>query len=263
MKIWGFRIGIGFLVGIGFTTVLYRWTEPWRVYSNDVLPNLNYLRVGETGETFKVLAWILGSGGFFTWIAGPAVRNKYLWLTLLAYLPAFSLCRMAVLDSRQKDAIASCANHSHTWWHPIEYDASNPLPASTDFTDLINVFAEERDDWSSAYCPGYKWTGTKTGVTYVGGGIQLNRIKPQSVLIAFCNAGSHLPPRDTQRLLFWVPSSDGNGNFIRESCDTKQAIELINRALKQAETGEVPYSPEANALLRSALKARQRIFGDR
>jgi len=262
----GFSIGsvaLGVCFGLAFTVLLSQATEEWRVYGNDILPRYGSGSVLDTGDYFKLFVWILISGLPIVAIVHSARKKRLAWLALPLLLPAFWFCRWAVIDSRLKDCIQSCANHS-MWWTPIEFDYSEPLPASTEFADLLAAFSNGRPRLNGARCPGYRRADTKTGVVFVGGGLQLDQLSGHTVLLAFCSVISHPPPRDIQRAVVWLPGTGKpeDGNILKESGDTSHIVALLEQALAQASSGKVPYSDEAQGLLRNELKARKQELGE-
>ncbi len=104
----------------------------------------------------------------------------------------------------------------------------------------------ERDAIS---CPGRRRAGSATGYVFVGGGLPMRLAEEKNALLAFCAAECHPPPLDIQHA-FFAPGT-------RERCATARMIEFISEALRQARTGEVPYSAEAIELLQSEKRKRE------
>jgi hypothetical protein len=69
--------------------------------------------------------------------------------------------------------------------------------------------------------------------------------------VAFCAVESHPPPYDQQQAFL--------GGWGRKTCRTHEMIDLLERALAQAESGDVPYAKDAVSLLRQELKKRQEL----
>lgn len=207
-----------------------------------------------------VAAWIVSPFLFFQIIAWFARRWRLAWFLLLLYLPAFVVARRTIIDSRYKNSVVSCANHSGIYWSFYNHDSSQRLPDSTEFQDLLTAFWGTQWKLYGARCPGYRLAGSKTGVIYVGGGLHLDSLREHQVLVAFCSSLSHPPPYDHQHCSTWKWSSDNDkypGVFGRECTDTTGMVQKIEFALKQAASGQVPYSSAAQDLLRSELAARK------
>lgn len=132
---------------------------------------------------------------------------------------------------------------------------TRPLPSSTEFADALAFYWEGEScsrNLHSATCPGYRLAGTKTGVVFVGGGLKLASLNGGQVLLAFCDWRCHPVPHDHLHAQVW----DGE-HLQRECMHNKDIILAIERTLKVAETGEVPYSPAAVAEMRQQLDRRK------
>jgi hypothetical protein len=252
-------------LAVAFYALLYVSTEEWRVYRNDVLPSLGWDPIYHRDIWPMLLAWLGPLTLFCLGVAIAARRWKRAWLGLLLLIPAFFLARHYVIRSRQWNSIISCANHANFWMH-IHIDPREPLPDSTEFVDLL--VAGSKDGWgplpmgpdegiglAGVRCPGYRRAGTRTGMAYVGGGLRLDSLDCGSVLIAFCTWSSHLPPYDRQHCLTAGPE----GFFYREPIDTKEMIVRIKLALRRAADGTVPYSADAQEILRFELAKRREL----
>jgi hypothetical protein len=208
-------------------------------------------------------------------------RRKAWWLVLpvaalagylVLYLPASKRDRYRVY-------VESCGNHSG-WWGAMgiadlvnaefERDPLACLPNGTTIDKLISAMIEgghlphytelpieeeEGQRWTW-YCPGRdRSTEPATGYVYVGGGLPIKRAMEKEALIALDAAGCHPPPEDHEHAFVCtqVPTA-------RRCRNTAQMLHLIENALRQAETGEVPYSKEAVLLLKRELDARKRLL---
>ena len=239
---------------------LYFSTERWRVYSNDVLPRVALSEFLELHFWMLTAVWILPAFLYFQFVALLARRWRFAWCLLLAYLPGFFISYRIVIASRLRNSIVSCANHSGVWWRYHDYDSAIPLPDSLEFHDLLKAFWGDDLRLSGARCPGYRLSGTETGVIFVAGGLQLNSLRSERVLIGFCSSLSHPPPQDHQHCLTWE-WAEVNGAFegdVRRDCtDTADMIQRLEDALKRANSGQIPYSGQAQSVLRSELAIRK------
>jgi hypothetical protein len=223
------------LAGLHFSTRNYK------VFSNDFPLVLQVV----AGAVILALCLLITFAG---------LRKLRTYGLLLALFLALLFCRHQMISIRLSLCTASCANHSGVWWqHTDNYDFAKPLPASTEFHDLLKAFWGDNLVLSMARCPGYRRTGTATGVVFVGGGLRLSSLPDKKVLIAFCSWKSHPPPYDHQHCLLW------NGDVDRECTRTWNTIELIEKAIAQAKSGEVPYSPEAVQILQYELDQRRQL----
>lgn len=245
-----------------FYVALYLSAEPWRVFSNDVLPRISLSMLSDLWFWLMTAAWLLPTFLLFTFIAFLGHRRSFAWCLLLLAVPAFMVSRGLIIDWRYRQSITSCANHSGVWWSSYDYDSSKPLPASTEFHDLLRAFWGDQLRLNGARCPGYRLAGSQTGVIFVGGSLHLDSLRRQRVLIAFCSSVSHPPPHDHQHCLIWEWASvndDFRGVFRRECTDAADMIQRIETALHQAASGQVKYSSQAQTLLHSELAGRQKI----
>lgn len=248
------------VVGLLFYVALYLNTEPWRVYGNDVIPLLSCM--DEMRCWLMAACWIVPASLFFLFVASIGRHWRVAWLIALLYLPAFTASRAVVIEERFRISPSSCANHSGVWWKPIndDYDDCRRLPESTEFLDLLKAFWGDQLELNFARCPGYRLAGSQTGVVFVGGGLLPDSLRDQTLLIAFCSAACHPPPHDHQHCILWswgeVNGKPG-GIFYRECTDAAGMIQKIEQALQQAASGLVPYSPDAQALLRAEQAVRE------
>lgn len=186
-----------------------------------------------------------------------ARRQRWAALAWVVLIPLFIVARIGLIERRHSDRTASCANHSGVWWQQFseDFDYKSPLPGSTEFLDyLLHLWGDEvRSSLHMAACPGSRLSGTKTGVAYVGGGLRLAEIKKDGILIAFCDWRCHPLPYDHQHRLVWE-----HGRLGRVCSRTTDMIARIE-ALAAAKSGEVPYSPDAVAVLVEQLNRRKEL----
>lgn len=239
---------IGLLLTAGYGLLLYAMTEPWRVYTNDYRPWI----------------WILPAFVIAFGAAIVGIRFRRAWFLVLLLVPLFLLSKQGIINQRLKDSIISCGNHS-AFWPPVEFDANKALPASIEFSDFLVATDSDTKPMDrllpSKRCPGFRRVGTQTGVVFVGSGLRLASLQNAEVLIAFCSWQSHPIPYDHQHCLVWQPG-DGKetnwGTFNRECANATNMIARIERALKQADEGIVPYSKDARLLLAHELVERKK-----
>jgi len=198
-----------------------------------------------------------------------------LWVAAIVGFVVFLL--PASRRERVQFAWASCANHSGQWFLPLERyiegelgrDPQSLFPASTKIDALMTAIIkaghlspyapgghspeqEEGERWSW-YCPGRgRSTQPDTGYVYVAGGLPMKRVMEKGALIALCAAGCHPWPNDHEHAFV-------GDSLTRHCCTGPEMLRLIERALQQAESGEVPYSPEAVLLLERELAARREL----
>lgn len=253
VRLW---LGAGAVAAV-FYAALYFSTERYRVYSNDWLPMWDWWNFVEPMTVMKLVGGFGLVAGFSFVILRAAVNERWLLGLFLLLLPIFAVSRAGLIKQRHIDRTASCANHSGVWWWVPEpgHKLTRPLPASTEFADALAFYweGEQRSsNFHSATCPGYRLTGTKTGVVFVGGGLTLAEVKGAPVLLAFCDWRCHPVPHDHLHAQVW------DGEHLRRECmHNKDIIPAIERALKAAESGDVPYSPAAVAEMRKQLARRQ------
>jgi hypothetical protein len=205
---------------------------------------------------------------YITCLAWHRFRTCFLLLVLVG---AFFLYRHLMIKVRLENCTASCANHS-SFWAPSLYNyADEPLPLTSEFATFLETV--HRDEQPRPYnlgfltgrrCPGYRRTGTKTGVVFVGGGLLPNSLPKVDTLIAFCEWECHPPPYDHQHCLIWewrTVNGEYSGSFYRQCVgDTMQMIELLEVALQQGKNGTVPYTQEAQNVLRYELEKRRELL---
>ncbi len=231
------------VVSACFGALLYAVTEPWRVYGNDYRP----------------FFWTLTVLPATVAIAMAGLRWPRMRLLVILLVPLFVVLRQQIINQRLQDSVTSCGNHS-SFWGSFSFDGMSPLPSSTEFADfLLAVHQDEGvDPLRGRRCPGYKRAGTKTGVVFVAGGLRLAALPGEDVLLAFCSWKCHSIPYDHQHCLVWE-----GGVFRRQCSETRDMIGRLERALRQAEQGIVPYSKEACALLTHELQSRKALVGGR
>jgi len=268
MRIKSRRLGAVVLMAAAVFAVLYvplvASTERWRVGGNDIIPHLNTWRGLLFGRGPK---WYLISSAFglhvslliLSLVSGfVLLQFKRLRLPIaLVLVSSFFGFRHWAISARLEQAVESCGNHSR-FWMASGYKATVPLPDSTEFDDFLAATLLEgmRLDRRHFYCPAAKWTGTKTGVVFVGGGLDLSSLTHEEVLIAFCSWRSHPPPHDHQHYLEWSASGS---HFYRGCAMTGKMIQRIEGAITQGLAGEVPYTPEAMQMLRYELAQRKKL----
>lgn len=252
------RVGVAaFAVAVVFYTALYVSTERYRVFSNDWVPVPDRWLLVSPDALLKMTAW-LGSVTAFSFVVLRAATRRRLMLVLFVLLvPVFAVGRAGVIRQRHIYRTASCANHSGVWWWVPELGdkVSRPLPFSTEFADALAFFwAGENQirNLHSATCPGYRLTGTKTGVVFIGGGLKLSELKDGLVLIAFCDWRCHPVPHDHLHAQIW------DGESLRRECmHNKDIITAIETALAAAQAGKVPYSTAAIVEMKVQLEQRK------
>ena len=260
-------LAAGFGLFVGTHAVLAGITESYRVYGNDILPSLGTL----WGGIRHFEACLLGM--FYL----PAILLVLSLLTgfFLVFKPRWAPVPLGVLvvcflvsipivnRSRLVDCMMSCMNHSNfvamdllTYTsEACKTDPDSRFPATTEMDDIFTEWAKlgitGGEPWErrAISCPGRTRAGSATGYVFVGGGLPMRLAEEKGALIAFCAAECHPPPFDIQHAFF--------ASRTRERCGTARMIEFISEALRQARTGEVPYSAEPTALLRSEKRKRE------
>jgi len=244
-------------VAVVLYAALYLSTERYRVFSNDWLPTWHWVNLVLPETLAKLVAGFGLVAGFSFIVLRAAATNKLHLALFVLLLPIFALGRAGIIRQRHIDRTASCANHSGVWWWVPDFGekTSRPFPMSTEFADALDFMwqGEQRSrNLHSATCPGYRLTGTKTGVVFVGGGLKLAELKSGPVLLAFCDWRCHPVPHDHLHAQVW------DGESLRRECmQNKDIMPAIEHALKAAETGEVSYSPAAVAEMQAQLAQRK------
>ena len=244
------------VVSVAFFALLYVSTERYRVFANDWLPILHWMNVVQPEPMLKLAAGFGVVAGFSFILLWAAARNRLAWLLFVVLVPVFSFLREDIIRQRHVQRTVSCANHAGVWWRTFDpdFDFSRRLPASTEFTDmLLFLSGEEIRPWLRAgSCPGSNLAGTKTGVVFVGGGLKLSDLNGGNLLVAFCDWRCHPVPHDHLHAMVWHRE-----RLERECMHNRDIIPAIERALKAAESGQVPYAPAAVAELREQLAQRK------
>lgn len=252
-------------ISVIFLLLLYFTTEHYRVFTNDILPPPDWRLFREDPVTWQLLGIWLFLVMVVTYLLAALYARAGHWrlIAILLFVLAFILSRGLVIHTRLQNCISSCANHS-SFWGPFEFTGDVPLTNSTEFADFIKQMHGEDKFPEHRYCPGRRRAGTKTGVVFVGGGLDLGALRGTNVLVAFCSWKSHPPPYDHQHYMMWEWANVNNvyrGIFDSHNCaDTTDMIKLIEHALQQADSGIVPYSQEAVAILRYELIKRQKLW---
>lgn len=252
------RVGLAaFAVSLGFYAALYASTERYRVYSNDWLPSWFWVNFVEPETLMKLVAGFGLVAGFSFVVLRTAARDRLMLGLFVLLVPVFALGRAGIIRQRHIDRTASCANHSGVWWRwqDPDFDFNRPLPQSAEFADLLEFLWKGEAgprNWHSATCPGYRLTGTKTGVVFIGGGLELSKLKDGQVLVAFCDWRCHPVPHDHLHAQVWDA-----GSLRRECMHNKDIIPAIEGALTAAQSGAVPYSSAAVAEMRVQLEQRK------
>jgi hypothetical protein len=250
------------LIAIAFYLMLYLSTERWRVYGNDILPHFDWWSLQDLHTWLMLALWLFPVAAITLGVVILAKRaGHWRWVALVLVLPALFFSRGVVIRSRLKNCIASCANHS-SFWGSWDFKGDTVLTNSVEFDDfLIQMHGPEKDS-ASRYCPGWRRAGTKTGVVFIGGGLDLGAMRTADVLIAFCSRKCHPAPYDHQHCLVWQwgnVNDEYRGMFHRECTETADMIARLRTALQQSESGTVPYSKEAVGILRYELSSREAI----
>ncbi|MBI3986116.1 MAG: hypothetical protein HY343_04315 [Lentisphaerae bacterium] len=250
-------VGWSLAIFVAFYLILYFSTERYRCVSMDILPHWSYFW---SLKPVTVIALFIAL--VFCFVAVFASR-KFRWgmpVSALVLLSLLLFYRHIIIQSRGSSACGSCANHMHhicsyfTQW--AEFDkpsASTRLPNSTEFQDFLDMLATNGyPHLKDQNCAGYRLSTLKTGYAFVGGGLSLNTVIEKQPLLAFCDAACHPKPFDRlQHAMIGTGSTPDGGN-------TDELVALIKNAIRQAQSGEVPYSLEAVEVMKEQLRKRGR-----
>ena len=261
---FGIAAGVGLFVGTH--ALLAGITESYRVFGNDILPSLGTLWGGiRHFETYFLWMFCLPAILLvLSLLTGLFVVFKPRWALVPfgALVVCFLVSIPVVKRSRLYDCVMSCCNHANFVAQDVavymmeleKQDPSAKFPVTTEmgdiFAELVKLGWIGGEPWeiNAISCPGRTRAGSATGYVFVGGGLPVRLAEEKHALLAFCAAECHPPPFDIQHAFF--------ASGTRERCATARMIEFISEALRQARTGEVPYSAEAIALLRSEKQKR-------
>ncbi len=160
---------------------------------------------------------------------------------------------------------ASCANHflqiRAALWGLADREPGFILPATGDTREALQqVFARLDDDWApdeawlrtaAAACPESFERDRSIGYVYVGDGLRLGDVQARSVLILFCPGENHR--HYNEHCHAWaIPT--GGGCCVHTNA---RMVEILKEAIRRGESGDVPYSARAMAVLQRELKKRQ------
>ncbi|MGB0580246.1 MAG: hypothetical protein ACPGVU_11140 [Limisphaerales bacterium] len=255
-------IGLLLLVHGGIYLLVRRTTAEWRVYGNGPLP-----APLELFDPFVLksawVAWVIGLSAIAGSVLAFKQRYRLAASSLAIMLLAAPILATGVKDGGLRNRTVSCANHSLQWRNSfrVTFDpvlatnAGYQLTNTTEFDDVLTMFEWVRRkprERFNLYCPGQKSSGTVTGYRFVGGGLPLRQAMEQDALLVFCDAECHPPPHDHQHAL----TADGTYHCVH----TDEMITLLEQALRQAENGTVPYSPEAVRMMKSELAKRRAML---
>jgi hypothetical protein len=229
-----------------FHAVIYLATAHWIVYGND------YVHFNATLTALPVIAI---AAFVFT-------RSRFVAVALfLLLIPIFYFYRDRIIVERLKNATVSCANHSSFTGKMFSAsELPTVLTNSIEFADYLEQLYAGQTLRPNMLCPGWKWSKTKTGVAYVGAGLDHKKLPAEDILIAFCFADSHPIPFDHHHCIFFEANrsfTDTNDWIIGRTCvDTREMTNRLTAALQQAREGKVPYTPAAQELLARELSRR-------
>jgi hypothetical protein len=179
---------------------------------------------------------------------------------LAAFLAAGLFVKSRVQSRKDRLYTDSCANHLAHHALSIRLSASEHpdlvLPATPDAqTALLTIYQkggypQRQLDWvtsQGAACPESFLRNGSIGYVYVGDDLAWRHVEANHVLILFCPAENHRRSSEHCHLL-----------AANRQCVTSNAemIERLQSAIDRGESGEVPYSPRAMAVLREELKKR-------
>lgn len=261
-------LGLSAVITVAFYLVLYFSTDRWRVFADDILPSFEWWALIVPHNLLMFAIWLIP---VFTLTYAVAIFGKraghWRWLALLAFIPVFIVCKGMVIRSRLQNCTSSCANHS-AFWGSHEFAGNVPLTNSIEFADFLQQMHGPEVLNASRYCPGWKRAGTKTGVVFVGGGLDLNATEGTNALVAFCSWKCHPPPIDHQHYLIWERAKEfgeGYSGYFARHCakNTTAMIATIEEAINLADRGVLRYSPDARKLLQEELAQRKQLIGDK
>lgn len=147
----------------------------------------------------------------------------------------------------------SGCNHAinRTLWmthDAVERRDGRPMPVTTDSNQAIDALMQGNANWEAPWdfhCPVEFYKGP---FIYTGAGLAL---RPN---MAMFNPGP----------LIWICPSQHRGHchIVRwpqkECINGEEVVEVLAEEVRRGESGEVPYHPDALALMREQLQARQR-----
>lgn len=160
---------------------------------------------------------------------------------------------------------SSCANHSGQWRFPlgdyidkaIKRNSETAFPITSEFDNILTLLGQNGHSYlatdaegqrDNLYCPGRQDSRQITGYVFIGSGLPVKTVYGKDALIVFCAAGCHPLPYDHAHAF--------TGMRERDCVNHAKMLDLLARALQQAETGDVPYAHEAVAVLKNEIIIR-------
>jgi len=197
-------------------------------------------------------------------LIGAQWRRGFL-LFLILLIPLGFISDRRIEDTHRRRATSSCANRSTftgRYWSLKELPVR--LTNSVEFADYLEQLYAGQTLRPALYCPGAKWSKSKTGVAFVGGGLDVMKTAPsEQILIAFCHYESHAMPYDHSHALALRANRANDSGPLSEStpierfCSgTREMTNYLANALKFAREGTAPYSKAAVAIMESELQKR-------
>lgn len=189
------------------------------------------------------------------------VKIRFLMI-VVALLTALIICGSWLLQERRRsrpwtDSV-SCANHA-IQLKLLFYrygEAAESFPAVGNardaFTKMGAAVGHAHAGWFShpaSACPESYRANGGIGYVFVADGLSTKQVVEHDALVFFCPAASHQGARDAHAL-------QGTLNLQCLRNDAER-IAVLERALQQAKSGEVPYSPGAIARIKEDLAARE------
>jgi hypothetical protein len=160
-------------------------------------------------------------------------------------------------DAMSATYATSCANHTIgiqvfciIWCNDREEKPDGIFPRTMDFQQALKEMgADETTYRLNNGCAEAVKRFNSFGFLYVAGGVPVKTIVEKQALIFFCPAECHRGKRQHAHAM------RGGEICVR---DNEEMMQVLSYALHQGETGEVPYSPEAIALLREQVRLRSK-----
>lgn len=192
------------------------------------------------------------------------IKNILLGFFALAALALAALIVLDRLGDRSTDPLVRCANHvaQHRLMLRLFLETeSAKLPEALDAREALRAVLKELKsetaswlDTELAACPEPYARRRSIGYVYFGSGLAAEVVREKKALVLLCPAESH----EGRWACGLAGGEEGLELFLG---DGAQALELLSRAVRDGERGEVAYTKDALHALRDERDRRRARLG--